>query len=156
MTCDAKTASQVIRMAMHACMWRCPICALARHACSGPGGHSLGPHHRGRWEGPWATCCAIGGPGARCFGRGMGPCSTQTRHFQFWRCRKPGQLPETRAESVRVGLLALWAAYGPAIPPMRTSVLEVKTIVDLTPRCFRCVQIITWNDFRFYSFFVND
>ena len=136
---DAKTASQVIRMAMHACMWRCSICALARHACSGPGGRSLGPNHQGRWEGPWATCCAIGGPEARCFGRGMGPCSTQTRHSQFWRCRKPGQLPETRDDCVRVGLCALWGAYGPAIPPMLASVLEVKTIVDLTPPCFRCV-----------------
>ena len=123
---------------MHACMWRCSICALARHACSGPGGRRLGPNHQGRWEGPSATCCAIGGPGARCFGHGMGPCSTHTRHSQFWRCRKPGQLPETRDDCARVGLLVLWGAYGPAIPPMLASVLEVKTIVDLTPPCFCC------------------
>ena len=102
--------------------------------------HSLGPHRRGRRKGPWATRRAISGPGARCFGCGMGPCSTQTHHSQFWRCRKPGQLPETRADRVRVGLLGLGGAYGPAIPPMLASVLEVKTIVDLTPPCLRCVQ----------------
>ena len=69
------------------------------------------------------------------------PCSTQTRHSQFWRCRKPGQLPETRDDCVRVGLLALWGAYGPAMPPMLASVLEVKTIVDLTPLFFRCGRL---------------
>ena len=133
---DAKTASQVIRMAMHACMRRCPICALARHACSGAGGHSLGPHRRGRWEGPWATRRAISRPGARCFGCGMGPCTTQTRHSQFWRCWKPGQLPETRADRVPnfgSGSLALGGCIWTPIPPMLASVLEVKTIVDLTP-----------------------
>ena len=86
----------------------------------------LGPHRWGRQEGPWATRRAISGPGARCFGCGMGPCSTQTHHSQFWRCRKPGQLPETRADRVRVGLLGLGGAYGPAIPPMLALVLEVK------------------------------
>ena len=118
------------------------LCMRACHASTWAGPKCFfRPNSRADWEGPWATCDTISGPGTRCFGGTVRPGRPENVPCLVLALPEDHPLPETRGENVRGTFLVPWAPSGPAIPPISAQVPGVCRIVDLTPLFFRCALI---------------